>query len=66
MTINEKIHFIRAKNGMSCAELSYKTDHTISEIRDLETNGTLINAYKLLKILSAFEMNINDFQSIGH
>jgi transcriptional regulator with XRE-family HTH domain len=66
MTINEKIHFIRTKIGMSRAELAYKTDHTINEIRNIETNGTLINAYKLLKILSAFEMKTDDFQSVGH
>lgn len=64
MTMNEKIHYIRLKKGMSQAELAFKTEHSINEIKVIETNGTRINAYILLKILYAFEIDIEKFQNM--
>lgn len=64
MTINEKIRFIRLKKGMSQAELAFKTEHSINEIKIIETNGTRISAYILLKILNALEIEIDKFQKI--
>lgn len=62
MTINEKIHMTRIKNKMSLAELAYKTECSINEIINYETNGTIINGYILLKIIKAFNMSLVEFQ----
>ncbi|PKM51762.1 MAG: transcriptional regulator [Firmicutes bacterium HGW-Firmicutes-7] len=66
MTINEKIHIIRNNKGMSQAELAYKTGFSIYEIISYETNKTVISGYVLLSILSALELNINEFKTYGY
>jgi transcriptional regulator with XRE-family HTH domain len=64
MTINEKIHMIRIKKGMSLAELAFKTGFSIQEIKKVETIGTIIYAYSLLKIIEAFDMSLEEFQNL--
>lgn len=64
MIINEKIHIIRLHKNMSLAELAYKTDCSIAEIKEIETNGTSINGYTLLQIIKAFDISIEEFQNM--
>lgn len=64
MIINKKLYLARVNKRMSRAELAYKTEHSISEIKAYETNGTPINAYTLLKILNTLEIKIKDFQDM--
>lgn len=64
MTINKKIHMIRIKKGMSLAELAFKTDYTIAEILNFETSGTNLSGYALLKIITAFNMSLDEFRNI--
>lgn len=63
MTINEKIKLIRKSKGMSQAELAYKIECAIEEIKNFETNDTTINGYIMLQILNTFNMSIEEFKS---
>lgn len=65
MTTNERIHNIRQYFKMSQAELAFKTGFSIKEIICFETKGTVISGYILLKILSAFEMNMDEFKDFN-
>lgn len=62
MTINEKIHSIRTKKGISRAELAYKIGCSIDEVINYETAGTKVNGFIFLQIISAFEMTIREFE----
>lgn len=62
MTINEKIHFIRIKKGISQAELAYKTGCSINEIISFEKKGTIISGYVLLQLINAFDITLYEFQ----
>lgn len=64
MTLNEKIHKLRKDKGMSLAELAFKTDSTIEQIISFESKGVIINGYKLLQILNALEISIEEFKNI--
>ncbi len=64
MTINEKIHKLRVKAGISQAELAYLTEYSIDEIIDFETRGTCINGYNLLKLLKGLGYSIDDLKNI--
>lgn len=62
MTINKKLMDVRKSKKMSQAELAYKLDCSIEEIKWFETNGTQISGFLLLKILSAFNLTVEDFE----
>jgi transcriptional regulator with XRE-family HTH domain len=64
MTLNEKIHMIRLNKGMSQAELAFKTGYSISDIINFESKGNKISGYDLLKVIEAFELNLNEFMKI--
>lgn len=64
MTINEKIHMVRTRKGMSQAELAFKTGFSIIEIISFETNGTRLSGYILIQILNAFTMTTIEFKNI--
>jgi hypothetical protein len=49
---------------MSLAELAFKTEFTIKDIKNFESNGTKINGHSLLKIIKAFNMSLVEFQNI--
>lgn len=63
MTINKKIHMIRIKKNMSLAEMAFKSDYSIEDIMNFETNGTIINGFTLLKIIKAFNISLVEFQN---
>lgn len=65
MTINEKIHMIRVSQGMSQAELAFKTGYTINDIILFEKNGTIITGYILLQIINAFNITVDSFMKIN-
>ncbi len=62
MILNDKIHTIRVKKGMSIAELAFKTGYTLTDIKNFETVGTIISGYALLRIINALDMSIVEFQ----
>ena len=63
MTINSKIHQIRKSKNISQAELAYETGYTIDDIIEIEKDGTIINAYTLLQILTALNITIDEFKN---
>lgn len=60
--LNNKIHTIRIKKGMSLAEVAFKTGYTINDIKNFETVGTIISGYALLRIINTFDMSIEEFR----
>jgi transcriptional regulator with XRE-family HTH domain len=63
MTLNEKIHKIRLEKGMSQAELAFKTEYSIDEIKIFEINDKKINGFILLKIIKALDMSVCEFEN---
>jgi len=63
MTLNEKIQLLRKKGGISQAELAFKIDCSIENIKDFETSGTKINGFILLRILENLDMTIDEFKN---
>lgn len=64
MTVNEKIKYVRKAKQISQAELAFKIDCSIEELRELENSSIKINGFLLLKILSALNLSVEEFKEI--